>query len=371
MNGTLHPRFAALRSEPSSDAPRDPARLARIERTRVEMLAQGAAIAATLQEARAPLADLAARLATREIREVAIIGCGDSWFAGQAARPAFRRLLGVPVDTAEAFDHAMSDADLATPGTLIFGLSASGTTPVVNEALARARQRGAFGVGVTNTAGSTLHTAFDAGLLVRATRSGWPTQSTTAAIALLITAAAAIAAARRMADEPLAHALQGLPELADRVTHEAAAPMREAGAALAGAGFLAFTGAGAFAATAAIGAAKIRELGPVHAVAWPLEEMHHYRAQKAGDPLVLLAPDAASRARALDTAVVGAGVGGRTVLLLGAQDAELAALCERHHVLPPLHPLLAPLLFAIPLHLLAHAYATARAEAGLGYPGAW
>ncbi|WP_376093633.1 hypothetical protein ACE7GA_25905 [Roseomonas sp. CCTCC AB2023176] len=42
------PRFAALRGEPSTDAPRDPARLARVERTRQEMLAQGAAIAATL-----------------------------------------------------------------------------------------------------------------------------------------------------------------------------------------------------------------------------------------------------------------------------------------------------------------------------------
>lgn len=371
MNNAPHPRFATLRAEPSTDAPRDPARLARIERTRVEMLEQGPAIAATLDGARPALADLAARLGGREIREVVILGCGDSWFAGQAARPAFRRLLGVPVDAAEAFDHALFDADLATPGTLLFGLSASGTTGVVNDALARARSRGAFAVGVTNTAGSTLHTAFDTGLVVQATRRGWPTQSTTAAIALLVAAAEAIAAARGAADTVLTEALAGLPALVARTTQEAAAPMQAAGAAMAAAHFLAFSGAGPFVATAGIGAAKIRELGPIHAVAWPLEEMHHYRAQKAADPLILLAPDAASRARALDTAIVGAGVGGRTTLLLGAPDPELAALCERHHVLPAVHPLLAPLLFCVPLHLFAHAYATARADAGLGYPGAW
>jgi glucosamine--fructose-6-phosphate aminotransferase (isomerizing) len=150
----------------------------------------------------------------------------------------------------------------------------------------------------------------------------------------------------------------------------AAAPMQDAGAAFARAGFVAFTGAGPFHATAEIGAAKIRELGPVHAVAWPLEELHHYRAQKPGDPLVLVAPDAASRPRALDSAIVGAGVGGRTLALLGAEDAEIAGLAERHLILPATHPLLLPLLATIPLHHLAHAYAVARAEAGLGYPGA-
>lgn len=371
MNEAWQPRFAQLRSEPSTDAPRDPARLARIEHTRIEMLEQGAAIRATLAAAHAPLAELGRRLAKREIHEVVILGCGDSWFAAQAARPAFRRRLAVPVDAAQALDHALADADLANQGTLVFGLSASGATPVVNEALDRARARGAFAVGITNTAGSALHTGFDAGLLVHATRRGWPTQSTTAAIALLIAAAEAIAAARIAPDPALEAALASLADLVEQATQQAAAPMHAAGTAVSRAGFLAFTGAGAFAATAAIGAAKIRELGPVHAVAWPIEEMHHYRAQKPADPLVLLAPDAASRARALDTAIVGAGVGGRTTLLLGAPDAELAALCEHQHILPAVHPLLAPLLFAVPLHLFAHAYATARAEAGLGYPGAW
>ncbi|WP_376093638.1 hypothetical protein ACE7GA_25915 [Roseomonas sp. CCTCC AB2023176] len=219
---------------------------------------------------------------------------------------------------------------------------------------------------MTNTPGSPLHTGFHAGLLVQATRKGWPTQSTTACIALLVAAAEAMAP-----DPDLAEALRGLPERADAVSTLAAEPMAEAGRTFAAAGFLAFTGAGPYAAMAAIGAAKVRELGPVHAVAWPLEEMHHYRAQKEGDPLVMLAPDAASRPRALDTAIVGAGVGGRTLAILGAEDAEIAGLVERHLVLPPAHPLLLPLLAAIPLHHLAHAYAVARAEAGLGYPGAW
>lgn len=360
------PRFAALRAEPSTDAARDPARLARVARTRVEMLAQGPAIATTLQDNAAALAGLAARLKERAVTQVVIAGCGDSWFAGLAARFAFQARLGVPSAGVQALDWALYEAEAAGPGTLVFGISSGGNTPAVMQALERARARGAFAVGITNTPGSPLHAGFDAGLLVHATRKGWPTQSTTATIALLVAAAEALAP-----DPALAAALGALPAQADAVSALAAGPMSAAGQAFSRAGFLGFTGAGPFLATAAIGAAKIRELGPVHAVAWPLEEMHHYRAQKPGDPLVLVAPDAASRPRALDTAIVGAGVGGRTLALLGTEDAEIAGLVERHLVLPPAHPLLLPLLAAIPLHHLAHAYATARAEAGLGYPGAW
>lgn len=362
---SAHPRFAALRAEPSTDAPRDPARLQRIERTREEMLAQGAAIAATLAGARQALHALAAALRTRRISDVVIAGCGDSWQAGRIAARAFRAGLGVPACGVQALDWALYDADQAGPGVLLFGISSSGATAAVLEAVARARARGAFTVAVTNTPGAALARLTDALLPVAATRRGWPTQATTATAALLVAAAETLAPDRRLAES-----LASLPELADRVRDVTAGPMGEAGRAIAKAGFLAFTGAGPFHATAEIGAAKIRELGPVHAVAWPLEEMHHYRAQKRDDPLVLIAPDSASRPRALDTAIVGAGVGGRTLALLASEDHEIAALVERCIVMPPAHPLLLPLLAAIPLHHLAHAYAVARAEAGLGYPGA-
>jgi glucosamine--fructose-6-phosphate aminotransferase (isomerizing) len=366
-------RLASLRAEPSTDAADDAARLARVEHTRGEMLAQGAAIAATLGAAGDDLAALAGRLAGREIREVVIAGCGDSWFVGLAARAAFLTLLGVPASGVQALEYALHDSVGAGPGTVVFGLSAGGNTPAVMQALASARARGAFCVGVSNTEASPILTGFDAALVVRATRRGWPTQSSTAAIALLVAAAAAVARGRA-APAPLAvleQALSGLPGLVDRVTAEAAAPMAEMAARLCSARTVLFTGSGAGFAAAAIGAAKLRELGPIHASASPLEEMHHYRAQKEGDPLVLLAPDAASRERALDTALVSAAVGGRTIALLGAEDAEIAALVESAIILPPVHPLLAAIVFAVPLHLFAHGFAVGRAVCGLGYPGAW
>lgn len=339
------------------------------------MLAQGPAIAATLAAARAPLEGLSCALRERPLRQVVIAGCGDSWLVGMAARHAFETLLGVPCHAPEALDYALYDHVTAGPETLVFGLSAGGNTPAVMQALQAAAERGAMCVGLSNTPGSPILTSFDAGLVVHARRQGWPTQSSTAAIALLVATAAALAGARASSPtrglDALADALERLPALVETVTRAAAGPMTAAADAFAAARGLLFTGAGPAFAVAAIGSAKIRELSPIHAMAIPLEEIHHYRAQKRGDPLLLLVPDRAARERALDTVLVGASVGGRTVALLGADDAEIATLCERVLVLPPVHDLLSPIIFAVPLHLFAHRFAVARAALGLGYPGLW
>lgn len=344
-------------------------------RTRVEMLAQGAAITATLDAARGDIDALAARLAAREIREVVIAGCGDSWFVGLAARSSFATLLGVPASGVQALEYALHDSVSAGPGSVVFGLSAGGNTPAVMGALAEARARGAFCIGVSNTEASPILTAFDAGLIVRATRRGWPTQSSTAAIALLVSVAGAIARGRGSAPPgvlvELERALVQLPALVDHVTREATGTVAKMAERLCTARTVMFTGSGPGFAAAAIGAAKLRELGPIHASASPLEEMHHYRAQKQGDPLILIVPDGASRERALDTALVSAAVGGRTLALLGAADEEISALAEDVVVLPPVHPLLSAIAFAVPLHHFAHRFAVARAARGLGYPGAW
>ena len=69
-------RTASLMSEPSRDDPADPNRLARVERTRTEMMAQGAAVAATLQRESGPLRRVARLVAGRPLDHVVIAGCG-------------------------------------------------------------------------------------------------------------------------------------------------------------------------------------------------------------------------------------------------------------------------------------------------------
>ena len=65
-------------------------------------------------------------------------------------------------------------------------LSSSGTTTRTVEALLVARALGARTLALSNTAGSALMVESEHGLMVRAERKGWPTQASTAALALLL-----------------------------------------------------------------------------------------------------------------------------------------------------------------------------------------
>ena len=361
-------RLRALRAEPSRDVSGDPARLRRVALTRAEMLVQEAAIGATLEAEAGALASIGAMARARRIDHVVVLGCGDSWFVGMGVRHAFERLTGRPLIAAQALDFAAFDHAGTGPGGLVVGISAGGNTPVVMDALRAARRRGAMTVGMSNTAGAPLLVEFDGGLLVHATRRGWPTQSSTATMALLVALGLAIVGEgpERTA---IAAGLATAPAAGRATLAAADAAMAALGSALADAREIFFAGAGPHFATACFGAAKIRELSPVHATAFPLEELHHYRLPKRGDALILVVPDAASRPRALDTAIVGLAEGARVHALLAAADPELEGLLAGAIRVPASDAALAPIVHAPALHAFAYHFAMARDALGLGRPG--
>jgi glutamine---fructose-6-phosphate transaminase (isomerizing) len=371
MDDAQHPfadRLRSLRAEPSRDVAGDRARLRRVDLTRQEMFGQGAAIAATLAAEASALDALAARIRVRDFDYIAVAGCGDSWFAGMGVRHALETLTGRPCIAVQALDFAAYDHVGTGPRGLVVGLSAGGNTPAVMAALRMARTRGAMTVGLSNTGASPILKEFDGGLQVHATRRGWPTQSSTAAMALLVELGLRISSpSQRQAQ--IACALAQAPALADATLAQTDAAMAHIAGEIADATTVFFAGAGPHYATACFGAAKLRELSPVHASAFPLEELHHYRLPKAGDPLIVVAPDAASRERALDTALVGAAEGARVYAFLSQSDRDIESYVAGTIHVPPVDPALAPLVHSPALHALAYHFALARDAAGQGYPG--
>lgn len=362
-------RLASLVAEPSRDDGHDPNRLARVERTRAEMMNQGAAIRATLQAEAGAIETLAKHIASRPLTRIVVAGCGDSWFVGLAVHHAIETLTGLPVEAAQALEYAAYGAEVADDRTLILGLSSGGNTPAVMAALQAAKARGAVAVGVSNTPGSPVMSDFDACLQVHATRKGWPTQSSTAACALLVRLAAALAESRGRDPGPLLAELERVPDLMDSVAADLDGPVAAIAERLAPARIALFAGLGPNFGAAAFGAAKLRELSPIHAVAAPLEEMHHYRLPKAGDPVIIVATDPAARERALDTALVAHHVGACSVAILSGPDADIEAHVDHVLHVPAVAPALAGFVSAVPLHLLAYHFAKARFARGLGYEG--
>lgn len=368
---TIAERIKAIQRESSSDAPGDPERFRRVTLTNTEMMSQPDAIRATLAANTAPLEKIAADLAPRRIRRVVMIGCGDSWISGYGVRRAMERGLGAVCEPYEAFDFDNYGTELADDETVVIGLSSSGKTEPVIEGMKKAAALGAYTIGLSNTLGSPLMEEFPGALHIRATRGGWPTQSSTAAMALKLALAAAVARAKgeRMdVVTELEEGLSALPEQVDSVARAFYAPAQDLAKKLARADLVLLCGAGGAYAPAAFGAAKLKELAPIHAISFPLEEYHHYRTQKAGDPIFLIAPDAISHARAVETAIMSRGCEGFCVALVPEGETEIAGIADLTWHLPKVSDAFAPILYSIPLHLFGYHAAMERDALGLGAP---
>jgi glucosamine 6-phosphate synthetase-like amidotransferase/phosphosugar isomerase protein len=364
----IEERLKEIRRESSSDAAGDPERFRRVALTNQEMMAQGDAIRATLSANAEPLVAIARDLAGRTIRRVAMVGCGDSWISGFGVRRAMERTLGAVCEPYEAFDFATYGLDVVDAETVVIGLSSSGKTEPVIDGLQASAERGAYAIGLSNTPGSPLMKKFPGALHIHATRGGWPTQSSTAAMALKLALAISIAKAKGRDVADLSAALDALPAQVDAVAQAFYEPARALGERLARADLILLCGAGPHLAPAAFGAAKLKELAPIHAYAFPLEEYHHYRTQKAGDPMFLLAPDAASHARALETAIMSRGEDGFCIALVPEGETEIAEVANVAWRLPKVPDETAPIVYSVPLHLFGYHVAMARDALGLGAP---
>lgn len=366
----LQDRLKDIRRESSSDAPSDPERFRRVALTGAEMMSQGDAIRETLAANAEPLAAIARDLAERAPRRVVMVGCGDSWISGFGVRHALEQAFGCSCEPYEAFDFAAYGTGTMDAGSVAIGLSSSGKTEPVMEGLATSAAQGAYVIGLSNTPGSPLMEQFPGALHIHATRGGWPTQSSTAAMALKL--ALGVAVARSLGRVAIADALDAaltdLPAQVDAVSEAFWKPAQALARKLAKADLVLLAGAGPFYAPAAFGAAKLKELAPIHAIAFPLEEYHHYRTQKAGDPLFLVAGDAASHARALETAIMSKGEAGFCLALVPEGETEIAEVADVTWHLPEVPDLVAPVVYSVPLHLFGYHAAVERDALGLGAP---
>ncbi|MEM6889415.1 MAG: SIS domain-containing protein [Pseudomonadota bacterium] len=365
---SIEQRIKEIRRESSSDAPGDPERFRRVALTKTEMMSQGTAIRETLEANAEPLSAIAKDLADRPVRRVVMVGCGDSWVSGVGVRPAMERYLGAVAEPTEAFDFAHYGLDVVDDETVVIGLSSSGKTEPVIDCLNGAAERGAYTIGLSNTLGSPLTEEFPGALHIRATRGGWPTQSSTAAMALKLALTASVAHAKGRDATELNAALDALPEQVDAVARAFYDPARAAARRFASSDLVLLTGAGPYLAPAEFGSAKLRELAPIHAYSFPLEEYHHYRTQKAGDVMFLVAADDASHTRAVETAIMSRASEGVCVALVPEGEAEIAGIADIVWHLPHVAEDIRPIVFSVPLHLFGYHAAMERDAIGLGAP---
>ena len=362
----LFQREARLMDALPTDDPLDEKRRRRVELTRVEILAQPAVLRDTLAKERPHVTRAAAALAASGLRRVVMTGCGDSLAVMIAARQLFECVLGLPCEPVQALDFAYYTNHSIGPETLLITLSSSGVTTRTVEAALIARARGARTLALSNTPGSALMVESDHGLLVRAERKGWPTQASTAALALLLQFGLDLGTALGHAPDLIAELQAALDAVPDQIA-AVIASQEDTIAALAredaSRKIFLFAGGGPSYACALFGTAKVKECSPDHAIAIPLEEFHHYISQKPGDPLFIIAPRGPSIARARDTAFEGKRWGGRVYGIVTESERALDPHADVLLRLPALPEELSALVYSVPVQLYAYHLASAKFSA--------
>lgn len=345
-----------VRTLPSDD-PCDEKRYARVKYTLEEMNKQKEAIQSTLESEKLTIRAVADAISKKDVDHIYMVGCGDSLFSMIGVRTFLERMLEIPCEPMQALDFAYYNSHLVNEKTAVITLSSSGKTPRTMEAQLMARKKGATTIALTNTLGTPMMEEADHSLYIHAERKGWPTQSSTAAMAILYQLGFEIGRQKTQQVEWLSDLeaeFQATVDLINPVLDDlegfiASIAKKEAANDL----FL-FAGGGPAFTCASFGAAKTKELTSSHAIAIPLEEYHHYRSQKSGEPLFLVAPQGYSTIRARDTGIKGLENGGHVYAIVTKGDRTLDGSYTQRLDLPLVNELFVPLLYTLPLQQFAY-----------------
>jgi glucosamine 6-phosphate synthetase-like amidotransferase/phosphosugar isomerase protein len=358
---------AAAQRLPSDD-PLDPNRRFRTEATRAELLVQPEVVRRNWAVNADALSDVAHRIHARDPDRVFLVGAGDSLAVMMALRVAFEAMLGVPCEPVQCLELAYYLAHNVTARSVAVALSSSGETARTVEAMLVAQSAGALVLAVTNKPESTLARESAAVLHVDATRVGWPTQSSTAPLGLLLRLAGLVGAARGVsAALPLLSELDRLPDLMSKCITELDPAVAEQAAAECTRHMYVFTGAGPTYAAAVVGAAKTKECTPDHALAVHLEEFHHYNSLKAGEPLWMFLPFGRAVERGVDTIHEAHRLGGHVYAITTVGETAFDQLSRGVLRMPTVSEPAAALLYFLPGQLIGYHLAMAkfaRAEHG-------
>lgn len=305
------------------------------------------------------------------IRQLYLVGCGDSAIAAAAAQQAFRRFAGVPTVAEDAMSFARYSASLYagqypyTPA--VVAISNSGAVSRVVEAAQNARHAGGYVIAVTGDPGSPLALASDAVIPAKAPSfpSAPGTRSYVEALLTLLLWAIRLGEVRGtiLMDEAkrLRRELAALGDAVTESLNAAEVTLKATAEAWARHDGIDLLGAGPDRASARFGAAKIMEAAGMRAGDVDVEEFFHLNyfvsAPERTGTIVIGASNSPAASRLHELAPVLTALE-RPTLWLGAPGMHGGASAA----LPDVRPEFAPLVAAAHLSYFAAVLMNARAE---------
>ena len=295
------------------------------------------------------------------------MACGTAYLAGLVGKYWFEQIARLPVDIDIASEFRYREPPLDAGGVTLV-ISQSGETLDTLAALRYARGQGQRILAILNAPESTMAREAD-GLLP--TLAGpeigvASTKAFTTQLVVLACLAVAAARARRAIDgageAALSDALLELPSrLAELLVDDSA--IRAIAPRLAEARDVLFLGRGTAYPIALEGALKLKELSYIHAEGYAAGEMKHgpIALIENGLPVIVAAPSGPLFEKTASNIQEVVARGGRVILIADADGIrQIGDRAWKAIEMPRVHPFVAPILYAVPVQLLAYHVAVAK-----------
>lgn len=304
----------------------------------------------------------------KDVTRLTIVACGTSYYAGLVGKYWIEAIARVPVDIDVASEFRYRSPVMEKGGVSLF-ISQSGETADTLAALRYCKEQGQKIVSIVNVSASTMARESDC---VLKTLAGpeigvASTKAFTTQLTLLACFAIALGRAKgtlpRSEESRLSRALVEVPSRAAEVLNNDRAIETIAQDLMVPARDVLYLGRGSSYPIALEGALKLKEISYIHAEGYAAGEMKHgpIALIDEGVPVVVVAPTDDLFDKTVSNMQEVLARGGKVVFFGDKQGVE--AIKDRSAAsiaLPAVDPFVAPILYAIPVQLLAYHTAVAK-----------
>ena len=295
------------------------------------------------------------------IERVTMVACGTAFYACLTAKYWFEKLARIPVEVDIASEFRYREPPLSA-GTMALFVSQSGETADTLAALRYCRDKADHIVSVTNVAHSSIARESDlslpiyAGVEIGVASSKSFTCQLTVLLIMALSAASQRGVLSAAKSRQLVTDLHGLPSVfsaAMAITSQVTGVANE----IAKARDVLFLGRDVMYPLALEGALKLKEISYIHAEAYASGELKHGPIALVDEqvPVVVMAPSDGLFDKTVSNMHEVMARGAKVILVTDAHGAAAAGDNTAYQIiLPSIDPVLTPILYALPVQLIAY-----------------
>lgn len=297
----------------------------------------------------------------KKIPNIHIVACGTSFYSGLVARYWLEQIAKVPTHIDIASEFRYREPILDTRGITIL-ISQSGETADTLAALRYAKSCGQKTLAIVNMPESTMAQEADAVMLTHAGPEIGVASTKAFTTQLTVLAAFTLALGQMQGSlseseaTKLCHALAEVPSRITEILHDDDV-IKQLAQTLSQARDMLFIGRGTSYAIAYEAALKMKEISYIHAEAYAAGEMKHGPIALIDEhmPVIAIIPPDRLFEKTLSNIQEAAARGAQIIALSDATGIKrLKDIATATIRLPTVHPFVTPLLYSIPVQLLAY-----------------